>query len=242
MEFFTGNRMAFTAEGATEKVTAEIQGSGTERFIRLKNHSNAPVAVREVLIGTLRADPQTAFFGEGYNMLSMYAGSLAEPYLAGSYEDDAHYHMPQTPGRFTVYNLLCLHMPDECVLMAFTSCRRFRGEFRIAPDGEIQAVLCCEDVAILAGATVELEELAVYREKTAADAYARFAKRTAENGCGFYRLCLKSGRRDGYPVCVPGAACRYPYHGSRERSDSCALPRQPPDDAFVWSCLPVGGI
>jgi alpha-galactosidase len=106
----------------------------------------------------LQMDPDTRFYGEGYSKLSQYGGTLAEPVDIGAYNDRLHYRLPQADGFFTAYNMM-MFFPEnrEIILMAFSSCRRFSGEFRISPL-ELEVVLDMEGLWLQPGEKWELEE------------------------------------------------------------------------------------
>lgn len=99
----------------------------------LKNFGNEPAQIKEIVLfkGPWEFDGNTAFYGEGYNMLSQYGGTLSAPEDWGSFNDHDHYKMPKTHGYTTVYNMMLL-LDDEGMhtLLAFISSHRFRGEIR----------------------------------------------------------------------------------------------------------------
>ncbi|MCE5279231.1 MAG: alpha-galactosidase [Planctomycetaceae bacterium] len=131
---------------------------------RLINAGGKPQAIKEIVLfgGQLPVPPETAFYGEGYQKLSQYSGTIALPKCIGGYTDKDHYKLPQTPGAFTVYSLLLLGPAQgRYILAAFTSCRRFSGEFRLWPDGRAEIVLAAEGIVIESGEAWELEEFFV---------------------------------------------------------------------------------
>lgn len=139
-----------------EGVRVEITRGEADAF-RAVNESGQEVQIEEVSLTQLHYPMDTPFWAEGYNMLSMYGGTLAEPRLTGTVSDRDHYRMPQTEGAFTVYNVLQLNLSEGFDLYAFTTCRRFRGEFRLYAD-RVEVVQVLEGITLQPGETVELEE------------------------------------------------------------------------------------
>ena len=106
-------------------------------------------------------EADTPFYGESYNMLSQYKGTLSSFECITGRSDASHYRLPAPEGRFLVYNLFMLYpKAEDAVLMGFSSCRRFSGEFHFTPD-ILEVVLRCEGVEIAAGERIPLEEFFV---------------------------------------------------------------------------------
>lgn len=102
-----------------------------------------------------RAD--TPIYGEGYNKLSQYGGTVRKTEMTGSYGDAEHYKLPKPEGYQQVYNMIRFSpKKDEHLLLGFTSCHRFSGEFWFN-ETELFAVLNLEGTEILPGETVPLE-------------------------------------------------------------------------------------
>ncbi|MFH5186858.1 glycoside hydrolase family 36 protein [Paenibacillus sp. TAB 01] len=151
-------------------------GTGTFRAV---NEGEAPAAIQEIVLcqGVWPYGGETAFYGEGYSMLSQYAGSLREPRLIGAYDDHKHYKLPETDGYFTAYNYVLLSpQPERLVLIGFTSCRRFTGELRLA-EGHYEIVLDGEGLTLAPGESWELEELAVLEGNDRETLLERYAQR-----------------------------------------------------------------
>lgn len=136
----------------------------------LHHHGDEEVRLGEAVVAVLEYPADTPFFGEGYNMLSMYGGTLANPRLTGACHDRDHYRMPQTPGAFLVYNLLELQTPEGYDVYGFSTCERFRGEFRLYPD-RVEICQALEGVRLAPGGTLELEELTVADGGSLSEAY-----------------------------------------------------------------------
>lgn len=102
--------------------------------------------------------PNSVFYGDGYQKLSQYGGTLARVRSLTYFTDRGHYKMPQTPGFSTVYNYALLQNAGKTYLIGAASGRRFRTEIRINAT-EMQVVQCLEDLEFPAGTKVRLEEM-----------------------------------------------------------------------------------
>jgi alpha-galactosidase len=128
---------------------------------RLVNTGRDPVRIKEVVLFELdpALPPETALYGEGFQMLSQTGGSLARPADVGDYTDERHYKIPQPEGVRAVHGLLMLSPPGgPHRLLAFASCRRFDGRFYLRP-GALQVVIDVEGLAIASGEGWDLEEI-----------------------------------------------------------------------------------
>lgn len=131
------------------------------RVVNLSDHS---LRIREVVLfsGDMALAPDTPFYGEGFQMLTQYGGTLSLPYVIGAYgKDRDFFRIPETPfheNLWTVYNLMALSPShEEHVLMAFTSCNRFSGEFRFR-NSYIEVIMDTEDLELGPGQSWELEQ------------------------------------------------------------------------------------
>jgi len=129
---------------------------------RLENEGPRAVRVKEVVLFDVAhaLAPETRLYGEGFQMLSQTGGSLREPRDLGDYTDAKHYKMPQPEdGSRVVHGVLTLSPPGAGHrLIAFTSCRRFNGQFYVAPDA-FRVVVDTESRELAPGETWDLEEL-----------------------------------------------------------------------------------
>jgi alpha-galactosidase len=150
---------------------------------RLVNGGRAPVRVKEVIVFDLAHElpPETKLYGEGFQMLSQTGGTLGQPADLGDYTDARHYRMPAPEGARTVHALVTLSPPDEGHrLLAFTSCRRFNGQFYLRP-GALQVVVDTEGLALGPGEAWELEELTFGSGPDREELLASLAARLREN-------------------------------------------------------------
>ncbi|MBQ9744558.1 MAG: alpha-galactosidase [Clostridia bacterium] len=103
--------------------------------------------------------PDTKFYGEGYNMLSQYGGTIRDFKLLGSFSDYDHYRLYRPEGMNQVYNMIIFYPEgEEPVLIGFASVYRFNGWIRFN-EREIHIALNCENAVIGAGRTERLEEI-----------------------------------------------------------------------------------
>ena len=135
---------------------------GHEWSAQLCNRGDETVDVAKIVLfaGEFPYPPDTPLYGEGFQMLSQYDGTLGDVHCFGGYSDADHYRIPQAAGAQTVYSLLLLSpAKGEKALLAFSSCRRFSGAFRLYPKGRFEIVLDAEGLSLASGETWELETL-----------------------------------------------------------------------------------
>ena len=145
-------------------VEREWSDAGGGRLLRaqLRNDGVTPIRVSEIVLcaASHRLPGETAYYGEGFQMLSQTAGTLGAPRDVGNYTDRGHYKIPQAPDRLTAYGLVTLSTSggDQHLVLAFASCRRFVGEIRIGA-GHVQLVLDGEGLELGPGEVWPLEEV-----------------------------------------------------------------------------------
>ena len=140
------------------KLTRRWSGS----FCRpqLVNHGRKPAKIKEIVLFDLDLPlpAETRLYGEGFQMLSQTGGSLGRPTDLGNYTDAKHYKMPAPDGAKAFYGLLTLSEPaGHSHLLAFTSCRRFSGQFHLT-NSHLQVVVDTEGLELNPGEAWELEE------------------------------------------------------------------------------------
>ena len=128
MFLFEKKSFRIVAAGADPDALELLENrSGAFRTFRIINRGDGPCRIREAVVlslpHTFPAD--TRIYGEGFNMLSQYWGTLEE-IEATPYTDRDHYRLPVREGFFTCYNLLHLFpSTGSPALGGFASCRRF---------------------------------------------------------------------------------------------------------------------
>lgn len=127
---------------------------------RLINQGRQPVRVKEVVLFDLALSlpPATSLYGEGFQMLSQTRGTLGQPIDLGNYTDARHYKLPMPANARCFYGMMSL-LPSagENHLLAFTSCRRFIGQFYLR-GSTLQVVIDTEGLELKPGETWQLEE------------------------------------------------------------------------------------
>ena len=134
--------------------------SGSFCRSQLVNHGRKPAKVKEIVLFDLDLPlpAETRLYGEGFQMLSQTGGSLGRPTDLGNYTDAKHYKMPAPDGAKAFYGLLTLSEPaGHNHLLAFTSCRRFSGQFHLT-NSHLQVVVDTEGLELKPGEAWELEE------------------------------------------------------------------------------------
>ena len=108
---------------------------------------------------------KTPVYGEGYNMLSQYGGTVENCHLIASFSDYDHYKLPKPDGMHQVYNMAIFY-PENCdpVLLGFASCHRFNGWIRWNAQ-KLELALNCENVEIAPGQELTLEQIYVEEGK-----------------------------------------------------------------------------
>lgn len=101
--------------------------------VRLDNtgSDDARVARWVLFDGKLGLPLDTPFYGEGFQMLAQTMGSWQSPQPVGRCPDSSVYRITDDDGYHTVHNLLLVEYDKGWLLLAFASCHRFGGEFRL---------------------------------------------------------------------------------------------------------------
>lgn len=164
---------------ASSVVNVERKWNGNYCTINITNKGKNNLRIKEVIL--MQANKQyksnTSFYAEGFQMLSQYKGTLADPKLVGNFDDNAHYKLPQPKGYKAVYNMLILHGEHgNETLMGFNSCFRFIGKFYISAD-TIKVVMDLDNTELKAGETLELEEFSLLSGKKVNELTTLFAQR-----------------------------------------------------------------
>jgi alpha-galactosidase len=143
-----------------EKVKLIRQWNGSLCHSRLINRGHESVRIKEVVLFDLPLSlpAATRLYGEGFQMLTQTGGTLRQPADLGNYTDAKHYKLPAPAGAKALYGMMMLTPPEgESHLLAFTSCRRFAGQFYLR-ETQVQVVVDTEGLEIKPGETWELEE------------------------------------------------------------------------------------
>ncbi|WP_323878253.1 glycoside hydrolase family 36 protein [Aeromonas caviae] len=103
--------------------------------------------------------PDAAIYGEGFQMLAQTGGRWNAPEHLGRCPDASVYRITADHGYHTVHNLLLVAQEGGWLLLAFASCQRFGGEFRLHPDGRLEIVMNTEGRTLAPGAHWQSEAL-----------------------------------------------------------------------------------
>ena len=87
--------------------TLEQQWEGPFLRSRIANHGRSPLVVNDVVIHEQAAafPDDAALYGEGFQMLTQTAGTIAAPIDLSQYTDAKHYRLPGSNGARTFYGL-----------------------------------------------------------------------------------------------------------------------------------------
>ena len=139
------------------KIERRWKGSICESQIR--NHGRNAVKIKEIVLFDLKlsAPASTRLYGEGFQMLSQTGGTLGQPVDLGNYTDAKHYKLPAPPNTKAFYGMMMLSpSAGNHHLFAFTSCRRFMGQFYLNHPS-LQVVLDIEGRELRPGEEWQLE-------------------------------------------------------------------------------------
>ena len=112
------------------RVKVERRWRGSVCQSRVVNQGAEAVRIKEVVLFdlVLSMPATTRLYGEGFQMLSQTGGTLGQPTDLGNYTDAKHYKL-LAPGKAFYGMMMLSTSPRDNHLLAFTSCRRFIGQF-----------------------------------------------------------------------------------------------------------------
>jgi len=142
------------------QIKLERRWSGSVCQSRLTNNGREPVKVKEVVLFDLQLSlpASTRLYGEGFQMLSQTGGTLGQPNDLGNYTDAKHYRLPAPANAKAFYGMMMLSpTPSDNHLFAFTSCRRFIGQFYLN-NPSLKVLVDTESGELRPGETWELEK------------------------------------------------------------------------------------
>src|SRR5215208_4950940 len=92
------------------RVKVDRRWKGSVCHAQLINQGHTPVRIKEVVFFNLKlsAPEATRLYGEGFQMLSQTAGTLAQPFDLGHYTDAKHYKLPVPVNEKTFYGMMML--------------------------------------------------------------------------------------------------------------------------------------
>jgi len=126
----------------------------------IANTGRVPLRISHIVLFDVAHSlaPATAFYGEGFQMLTQTGGTLGQPADLGNYTDPKHYKLAEPEGARVVYGFATLRTPEGAHhLLAFDSCRRFNGALHVRPSS-VQVVVETEGLTLEPGQKWTLEE------------------------------------------------------------------------------------
>lgn len=140
-----------------------VQRKENLSHLQLKNLTDKVLSNSKIPVLEMKMPfaPETPVYGEGYNKLCQYSGTVSELKMCGSHGDAWHYKLPEPEGFFQVYNMILFTPANADALLAgFASCNRFSGEFWFN-ESEFKVILNLENIEIAPHAVLDLETLFV---------------------------------------------------------------------------------
>lgn len=114
-------------------------------------------------------------------MLSQTGGTVSAPVDLGSYTDAKHYKIPIPADARAFFGMMTLAYGDgENDLLAFTSCKRFNGQFRLRND-LLQVVIDTEGLDLGPGESWQLEEFTYRKDRDRGRVLSALAGRLVAN-------------------------------------------------------------
>lgn len=166
-----------------DSIQLSLQWKGNLLRSTITNIGKEVMALDEVVImsGEHGLSSNTMLYGEGYNMLSQYKGTLDEEVAITNYTDHGHYRFKQKEGYRTVYNLAIIEKQiNEYILLGFTSCQRFCSEIRFNASA-FEIAMDLEGIELKPGETWDLEEFIVLEGDDRESLLATFAEAIGKN-------------------------------------------------------------
>ena len=171
------------APNSADSVKVYRRWSGPTCSTKLTNTGKTAARIKEVVVFEIphALPPETRLYGEGFQMLSQTGGTIAAPIDYGSHTDAKHYRMPIPSDARAFYGMMTFAYPDgENDVLAFTSCKRFNGQFLLRRDS-IQVVVDTEGLELRPGETWELEEFTYRKDLDRGRMLSEVAARLAIN-------------------------------------------------------------
>jgi len=160
VDFDGPSRVVPLSEGVdVSRVKVERRWKGAVCQSQLVNQGREPVRIKEVVLFDVKLSlPATArLYGEGFQMLTQTGGTLGQPADLGNYTDAKHYKLPAPDGAKALYGMMMLSpSTGDNHLCAFTSCRRFIGQFYLRHPS-LKVVVDTEGLELRPGETWQLE-------------------------------------------------------------------------------------
>jgi alpha-galactosidase len=141
------------------RVKVERRWRGAVCQSQLVNQGRDAVRIKEVVLFDVKLSfpATTRLYGEGFQMLTQTGGTLGQPADLGNYTDAKHYKLPAPEGAKAFYGMMLLSpSARDNHLLAFTSCKRFVGQFYLNYPS-LKVVVDTEGLELRPGETWQLE-------------------------------------------------------------------------------------
>lgn len=150
----------YALDSAGNRVDLAFNVTQIKDVTKIEFTPNNNVNLKEVVLqsGLHNFNPNTPFYGDGYQKLSQYSGTISNIKTITGYTDWQHYKMPTNDGYTTVYNYALIGSGKNTTLIGACSGNRFRLEIRINSDN-IEIAQCLEGLEFKEGKAIALEDM-----------------------------------------------------------------------------------
>ena len=140
-------------------VNREWAGEFCRSFVQ--NRGATPVRLQDIVLFSmpmhgLGAD--TPILAEGFTMLNQTVGTLGKP--EDLCDTDGTFHRRTEKDAVNAWGMLQLMLPENPLVLAFTSCKRFAGKI-VADAKRLDVILDADGLTLEPGETWDLEEFAI---------------------------------------------------------------------------------
>lgn len=145
-------------------MNCDVRISENQNYFKFEITPEYTAKLKEVVLfnGRHNFAADLPFYGDGYQKLSQYRGTIEQFKTFTGYSDKDHYKMPQTDGFKTVYNYALFGKGENTVLIGAASCNRFRTEIRVNKT-QLQIVQCLENLKFEKDEVICLEDIVVLK-------------------------------------------------------------------------------
>lgn len=152
----------FLVDNGNRKVSADFQINEEKSLFSISFSLNHAEKMKEAVLfsGEHGFPADTPFYGDGYQKLSQYKGTVGRFDSFTGYTDNSHYKMPQTLGFQIAYNYALIGTGEKTVLIGAASCNRFRTEIRVNGT-QMQVVQCLENLEFGEQEEIRLEDMVI---------------------------------------------------------------------------------
>ena len=154
-------KQLFKLNTSIEGMKLDAKWSGNVCFLTVTNCTDKELPLGNITLfyADMPFAPDTECYGEGYNMLAQYGGTIKDIKFLGSYSDYDHYKFYKPDGINQVYNMAIFYPKDnKPLLIGFSSCYRFSGWIRFNEE-RLEIALNGENIMLQPGQTIRLEDV-----------------------------------------------------------------------------------